>query len=157
MIRRGYPTDLTNSEWDLIEGLFKVSYTKGGRPPSHSKREIVNAIFYILRTGCQWRYLPNDFPPWKTVYSCIRNWKAEGLFEKMNFLLTKHTRMKIGRNENPMAAMADSQYVKTTEKGALKVTNGAKKVKGSKRHILRVLYWAATSELQTRMIEMVSS
>lgn len=90
MNRKRYPTDLTDSEWGLIEELFKVSYSKGGRFPKHSKREIINAIFYILRTGCQWRYLPNDFPPWKTVYTYLRNWKAAGLFEKMNFLLTKN-------------------------------------------------------------------
>ena len=127
--RGGYPTDLSDNEWGLIESLFKVSYIKGGRPPNHNKREIINAIFYILRTGCQWRYLPNDLPPWKTVYTYMRNWKVAGLFEKMNFLLTKDIRIKIGRNPEPTAAIVDSQSIKTTEKGALKVTTELRKSK----------------------------
>lgn len=132
MRRRGYPTDLADNEWDLIEDLFEVSYAGGGRPPNHDKREILNAIFYILRTGCQWRYMPNDFPPWKTVYTYMRNWKSEDIFEKMNSLLSKHTRIKIGRNPEPTAAIVDSQSVKTTEKGALKVMMELKKSKDVK-------------------------
>lgn len=89
MSKLGYSINLTAKEWSLIEDLFSVSYSKGGRSPLHSKRETLNATFYILRTGCQWRYLPNDFPSWKTVYTYMRNWKAEGLFEKVNFLLTE--------------------------------------------------------------------
>lgn len=132
MSRQGYPTDLSDSEWDLIEELFQISYSKGGRPPNHSKRGILNAIFYILRTGCQWRYLPNDFPPWKTVYTYLWNWKKEGLFEKMNFLLTNYTRVKIGRNEHPTEGIVYSQSVKTTEKGGPKVTMEQRKSRAGK-------------------------
>ncbi len=68
MTRKSYPTDISDKEWSKIEGCLLVSYKKGGRPPKYGKREILNAMFYIVRTGCQWRYLPHDFPPWTTVY-----------------------------------------------------------------------------------------
>ncbi|WP_044471352.1 IS5 family transposase, partial [Wolbachia endosymbiont of Drosophila suzukii] len=100
-MRKKYPTDLSEREWARIEKHFRVSYKKGGRPPKYSKREILEAIFYVLRTGCQWRYLPNDFPLWKTVYEQFRQWKKQGIFEKMNYEITKYSRRKIGRNEQP--------------------------------------------------------
>lgn len=131
-MRKEYPTDLADQEWEAIEAIFSVSYMKGGRPPAHSKREILNAIFYILRTGCQWRYLPHDFPPWKTVYTYFRTWKHQRIFEKMNDTLTKSLRIKIGRNENPSACIIDSQSIKTTEKGGSRVTMAPRKLKGGK-------------------------
>ncbi|WP_341762366.1 IS5 family transposase [Candidatus Tisiphia endosymbiont of Melanophora roralis] len=136
MSRKNYPTDLTDEEWLRIEGLFQVSYVKGGRPLKHSKREILNAIFYVLRTGCQWRYMPHDFPIWKTVYEQFRRWKKQGVFERMNHELIKDVRRKLGRNEYPSACIIDSQSVKTTEKGELKVMMEPKKIKGRKRHII---------------------
>ncbi|WP_353273268.1 IS5 family transposase [Wolbachia endosymbiont (group A) of Nomada ferruginata] len=135
-MRKKYPTDLSKREWARIEKHFRVSYKKGGRPPKYSKCEIVNAILYILRTGCQWRYLPHDFPPWKAVHEQFRRWKKQGIFEKMNYDITKYSRSKMGRNEEPSACIVDSQSVKTTEKGGSKVMMGAKKVKGRKRHII---------------------
>ena len=132
MVRRPYPTDLNDKEWDKIEGNFLVSYERGGRPLKHSKRELLNAIFYILRTGCQWRYLPHDFPPWKTVYTYFRNWKQAGIFEKMNHELTKHTRSNMARNTDPSVCIADSQSVKTTEKGGLKVMTEVRRLKGER-------------------------
>ncbi|QMV46489.1 IS5 family transposase [Wolbachia pipientis] len=135
-MRKKYPTDLSEREWSLIEKHFRVSYKKGGRPLKHGKREVLSAIFYVLRTGCQWRYLPHDFPPWKTVYEQFRRWKKQGIFEKMNYDVTKYSRSKMGRNEEASACIVDSQSVKTTEKGGLKVMMEGKKVKGRKRHII---------------------
>ncbi|WOE62254.1 IS5-like element ISWpi1 family transposase [Wolbachia endosymbiont of Drosophila aff. chauvacae BK-2020] len=135
-MRKKYPTDLSEREWARIEKHFRVSYKKGGRPPKYSKREILEAIFYVLRTGCQWWYLPNDFPLWKTVYEQFRQWKKQGIFEKMNYEITKYSRRKIGRNEQPSACIVDSQSVKTTEKGGSKAMMEGKKVKGRKRHII---------------------
>jgi putative transposase len=127
MSRKNYPTNLSNKEWGAIEYFLEVSYDKGGRPPKHSKREIMDAIFYVLRTGCQWRYLPHDLPPWKTVYTYFRNWKKAGVFEKMNHMLTKIIRGSMGRNLEPSASIGDSQSVKTTEKGGLKVMTAGKR------------------------------
>jgi putative transposase len=126
-MRKKYPTDLSKGEWELIEKYFRVSYKKGGRPPRYSKREILNATLYILRTGCQWRYLPHDFLPWKGVHEQFRRWKRQGIFEKMNYEITKYNRRIIGRNKLPSASIVDSQSVKTTEKGGLKVMMEVKK------------------------------
>lgn len=116
-MRRRYPTDLNTKEWSLIEDYFKVSYEKGGRPLKHSKKELLDAIFYVVRTGCQWRYLPHDFPPWKTVYEQFRRWRKQGIFERINCEVTKYNRIRIGRKAQPSACIVDSQSVKTTEKG----------------------------------------
>ena len=87
----------------------------------------MNAIFYVLRTGCQWRYLPQEFPPWKTVYTYLKKWKDQNLFENINHHLRKSLRKRMERNEEPTAAIVDSQSVKTTEKGGSKVMTGRKK------------------------------
>lgn len=131
-MRKNYPSDLLDIEWKAIEKHFKVDYSKGGRPLKHEKREILNAIFYLLRTGCQWRYLPQEFPSWKTVYTYFRKWKNQNLFEKINHCLRKSLRKLLNRNEDPTAAIVDSQSVKTTEKGALKVMTEQKKSMGEK-------------------------
>lgn len=133
-MRKLYPSDLLDSEWSSIEKSFEVDYSKGGRPLKHSKREILNAIFYLLRTGCQWRYLPQEFPPWKTVYTYFKKWKDQHLFEKINHYLRGFLRKLMNRNESVSAAIVDSQSVKTTEKGGLKAMMGQKKsmvVKGT--------------------------
>jgi len=116
MRRKSYPTDLTDKEWYKVKNLVSVSYIKGGRPNRYNKRELLDAIFYILRTGCQWRYLPHDFPPWTAVYKQFQRWKKQGIFEKINYDLTKYTRIKLGRKPSPSACIVDSQSVKTTDR-----------------------------------------
>lgn len=128
-MRQRYPDDLTDKEWNLIEPLFTTDRTKGGRPPKHSRREILNAIFYVLRTGCQWRSLPHDLPPWRAVYVQYARWREKNLFEKMNDYLRRSLRELLGRKADPSAGIVDSQSIKTTEKGALQVMTPIKKLK----------------------------
>lgn len=122
-MRKNYPTDMSEEEWKFIEPCFSRY------PCKHSKKEIVNAVFYILRAGCSWRLLPHDFPPWQTVYSHFRDWQNLGVWEKINEILRKLWRVKIGKNEDPKGAITDSQSVKTTEKGGLKGMMELKKLK----------------------------
>lgn len=125
-MRKKYPTDMSQEEWNIVKSLFPHHRSK------HSKMEIVNAVFYILRSGCSWRLLPHDLPPWQTVYSHFRDWQNMGIWEKMNEKLRRLWRVKTGRNENPSAAIIDSQSVKTTEKGGLKDMMAPKKLRVEK-------------------------
>ncbi len=88
-MRKRYPTDLSEEEWSKIADLFNTDPKKGGRPSKHSRKEIVDAIFYILSAGCSWRLLPHDFPPWQTVYSAFRHWQNLGIWEEMNTMLKR--------------------------------------------------------------------
>jgi transposase len=116
MARRPYPTDLSDSEWLLIEPYIPP-IKAGGRPALHTRREIVDAICYVLRSGGAWRLLPHDFPPWQTVYHYFRLWRDDGIFEQLNHALREEVRERAGREREPSGAIIDSQSVKTTEKG----------------------------------------
>ena len=125
--RKPYPTDLSDAEWQIIEPLLPQPKTRRGRPRKHSYREILNGIFYVLRSGCAWRMLPHDFPAWQTVYHYFRQWRRDGTWERLHKALHRQTRAQAGRNEEPSAAILDSQSVKTTEKGGPGVTTQARR------------------------------
>lgn len=116
MSRKHYPTDLSDAEWARLEP-FVPAVKPGGRPARYPRREIVNAIFYILRGGSSWRMLPHDFPPWDTVYGYFRRWCKAGIWQQLHDHLRDELRQQLGRNPCPSVAILDSQSVKTTEKG----------------------------------------
>ena len=115
MAKPGYDTDLTDSEWAQLAPLLPPVGL--GRPRQHDLRVIINAIRYVLRTGCQWRMLPNDCPPWSSVYHHFRKWRDDGTWEQVNQALRRQERQRVGRDPEPSAAIIDSQSVQTTEKG----------------------------------------
>jgi putative transposase len=124
--RRPYQTDLTDAEWKHIEPLLPQRRPGDGRgaPRQHDRREILNAIFYQLRTGCPWDYLPRDFPPTGTVYDYLRDWKRDGTLDRIHGTLREQVREAAGRDAQPSAGIVDSQSVKSTEKGGPKARLG---------------------------------
>jgi transposase len=127
---------MTDDQWELIERLLPPAKA-GGRPRTVKLREIINAIFYLVVTGCPWRYLPSDFPKWKTVYHYFRQWRESGVWQKIHEHLVRLVRVSSGREEVPSAASLDSQSVKIGTPIAVEVGfDGGKLVKGRKRHLL---------------------
>src|SRR5215210_2345204 len=115
-MRKPYPTDLSDAEWNYIEPHMPAP-KEHGRPRIHSPREILDAIFYLLRSGCQWRLLPHDFPRWPTVYYYFRQWRLDGTWGMINQAIRERLRVRLKRNPQPTAGIVDSQSVKTTGVG----------------------------------------
>jgi putative transposase len=139
MDRKAYSTDLTDEQWALLEPLLPPA-KPGGRPRSVDLREITNAMLYLLRTGCPWRSLPHDLPPWGTVWAYFRRWRDDGTLDRLHDQLRDRVRTEAGRDPHPSALIIDSQSVKTTEKGGRVATTLARRFRGASA-ILASIPW----------------
>jgi putative transposase len=130
MARPPYPSDMSDAQWAIIEPLLPKAKS-GARPRTVDLREVINAVFYLNRSGCSWRMLPHDFAPWGTVHWFYRQWRLDGTWERVHEVLRPQVREQAGGEASPSAAIIDSQSVKTTEKGGLAGTMLARKSMGA--------------------------
>ena len=131
MRSRRYGSDLTDAQWEVI-----APQLSGRRPTKHHPRHVLDALLYLAKTGCQWRYLPDSFPPWQTVYYHLRRWTERGVLTGVVHHLRRLVRQRAGREPSPSAAVIDSQSVKTTHVGGPRSFDGGKRINGRKRHVL---------------------